>query len=69
MNGTAVPLSPIFGTVQQVFLTGNAHMFVDEVHATRIYGPGGGRMATLLGLENYVLAWLNAFFKALAGCL
>ena len=52
INGTVVPLSPILGTIQQVFPTGNVHMFVDEAHGMRIYGPGGGGMATLLGLEN-----------------
>ena len=66
MNGTIAPLREMLDTMDEVFPAGNAHMFVDEAHATGLYGPGGHGIVALLGLEDRVLAQLHTFVKALA---
>jgi 8-amino-7-oxononanoate synthase len=66
MDGTVSPLRAILDTMDEVFPAGNAHLVVDEAHATGLYGPGGRGMVALLGLEDRVLARLHTFGKALA---
>jgi len=66
MDGTVAPLRAMLGVMDEVFPAGNAHLVVDEAHATGIYGPGGRGMVALLGLEDRVLARLHTFGKALA---
>ena len=66
MDGTVAPLCAILDTMDEVFPAGNAHLVVDEAHATGLYGPGGCGMVALLGLEDRVLARLHTFGKALA---
>ncbi|KAH9959474.1 PLP-dependent transferase [Russula dissimulans] len=66
MDGTAAPLRPILDAMDEAFPAGNAHLIVDEAHATGIYGPGGRGMVALLGLEDRVLVRLHTFGKALA---
>ena len=66
MDGTVAPLRAILDTMDEVFPAGNAHLVVDEAHATGLYGPGGRGMVALLGLEDRVLARLHTFGKALA---
>ncbi|KAI0290341.1 pyridoxal phosphate-dependent transferase [Russula brevipes] len=66
MDGTVAPLRAILDAMDQVFPAGNAHLVVDEAHATGIYGPGGRGIVALLGLEDRVLARLHTFGKALA---
>jgi 8-amino-7-oxononanoate synthase len=66
MDGTVSPLREMLDVMDEVFPAGNAHMFVDEAHATGIYGPGGRGIVALLGLEDRVMARLHTFGKALA---
>ena len=66
MNGTIAPLREMLDTIDEVFPGGNAHMIVDEAHATGLYGPGGRGIVALLGLEDRVLARLHTFVKAIA---
>ncbi|TRM63086.1 pyridoxal phosphate-dependent transferase [Schizophyllum amplum] len=67
MDGTLAPLRDMADVIEGEFPSGNAHLIVDEAHATGIYGPRGlGRVAEL-GLEGRVLARLHTFGKALAG--
>ncbi|KAH9979899.1 pyridoxal phosphate-dependent transferase [Lactifluus volemus] len=66
MDGTVSPLREMLDIMDEVFPAGNAHMFVDEAHATGIYGPGGRGIVALLGLEDRVTARLHTFGKALA---
>ena len=66
MDGTVAPLREMLGVMDEVFPARNAHLVVDEAHATGIYGPGGRGMVALLGLEDRVLARLHTFGKALA---
>jgi len=60
MDGTFAPLVEMAGAI------GNAHLVVDEAHATGIYGPGGRGRVAMLGLEDRVFARLHTFGKALA---
>ena len=66
MDGTVAPLRAVLDVMNEVFPAGNAHLVVDEAHATGLYGPGGRGMVALLGLEDRVLARLHTFGKALA---
>ncbi|KAH9981707.1 pyridoxal phosphate-dependent transferase [Russula compacta] len=66
MDGTVAPLRVMLDAMDEVFPAGNAHMVVDEAHATGIYGPGGRGMVARLGLEDRVFARLHTFGKALA---
>jgi 8-amino-7-oxononanoate synthase len=66
MDGTVAPLRAMLDAMDEVFPARNAHLVVDEAHATGIYGPGGRGMVALLGLEGRVLARLHTFGKALA---
>ena len=66
MDGTVAPLRAMLDVMGEVFPAGNAHLVVDEAHATGLYGPGGRGMVALLGLEDRVLARLHTFGKALA---
>ncbi|KAL1741995.1 pyridoxal phosphate-dependent transferase [Schizophyllum fasciatum] len=66
MDGTVAPLVKMADALEAAFPSGNAHLVVDEAHATGLYGPRGlGRVAEL-GLEGRVLAQLHTFGKALA---
>ncbi|KAL1734598.1 pyridoxal phosphate-dependent transferase [Schizophyllum commune] len=66
MDGTIAPLVEMVDALEEAFPSGNAHLIVDEAHATGLYGPRGlGRVAEL-GLEDRVLAQLHTFGKALA---
>src|SRR6266702_1848820 len=66
MDGSVAPLCAMLDTMDAVFPAGNAHMVVDEAHATGLYGPGGRGLVALLGVEKRVLARLHTFGKALA---
>ena len=66
MDGSVAPLCAMLDTMDAVFPAGNAHMVVDEAHATGLYGPRGKGLVALLGVEDRVLARLHTFGKALA---
>ena len=65
MDGDFAPLGEIVSLVQEYFPLQNAHIIVDEAHATGIYGKNGRGLASLLGLEDRILARLHTFGKAL----
>lgn len=66
MDGSVAPLCAMLDTMHAVFPAGNAHMVVDEAHATGLYGHRGRGLVALLGVEDRVLARLHTFGKALA---
>jgi 8-amino-7-oxononanoate synthase len=66
MDGSVAPLCAMLDTMDAVFPAGNAHMVVDEAHATGLYGPRGRGLVALLGVEDRVLVRLHTFGKALA---
>ncbi|KZV77306.1 PLP-dependent transferase [Peniophora sp. CONT] len=66
MDGTLAPLREIVEILEEVFPRGNAHLVVDEAHATGVYGPQGRGLVCALGLEERVFARLHTFGKALA---
>jgi 8-amino-7-oxononanoate synthase len=67
MDGTLAPLPEIVATLEDAFPAGNAHLIVDEAHATGVFGPGGAGLVAHYGLEDRVFARLHTFGKALAG--
>ena len=67
MDGTISPLPDIIQVAESAFPNNNAYVSVDEAHSTGIYGPSGGGIVSMLGLQDRVFARLHTFGKALAG--
>ena len=67
MDGDLVPLTGMVSTIEDLSLTGRAHVIVDEAHSTGIYGLRGRGLVSHLGLESNILVRLHTFGKAL-GC-
>jgi 8-amino-7-oxononanoate synthase len=63
MDGDMVPLPQIVHLCQQY----NAHLIVDEAHATGIFGEQGRGICSMYHLENQLFARIITFGKAL-GC-
>ncbi len=61
MDGDTAPLKQIVELCEQY----NAHLIVDEAHATGITPNGGKGMVLLLGLEDKIFARIHTFGKAL----
>jgi 7-keto-8-aminopelargonate synthetase-like enzyme len=66
MDGDLAPLTEIVEVMEALFPRKNAHLIVDEAHATGIYGDEGRGKVCELGLESKVFVRLHTFGKALA---
>ncbi|KAF7509341.1 hypothetical protein GJ744_008064 [Endocarpon pusillum] len=66
MDGDLAPLIEIVQLIEALFPDKNAHLIVDEAHATGLYGEKGRGRVCDLGLENKVFVRLHTFGKALA---
>ncbi|KAK4934379.1 hypothetical protein LTR10_024342 [Elasticomyces elasticus] len=66
MDGDLAPLTEIVELIESAFPRRNAHLIVDEAHATGIYGPNGSGRVCELGLEKRISIRLHTFGKALA---
>jgi 8-amino-7-oxononanoate synthase len=66
MEGDLAPLVDMTDLVEELFPQNNAHLIVDEAHATGIYGAQGRGRVSELGLESKIFARLHTFGKALA---
>ena len=66
MDGDLAPLTEIVDLMDALLPSRNAHLVVDEAHATGIYGPNGSGRVCELGLEKRVSIRLHTFGKALA---
>lgn len=66
MDGDLAPLTEIVELVEALFPNKNAHLVVDEAHATGIYGEKGRGRVCELALEERVFIRLHTFGKALA---
>jgi 8-amino-7-oxononanoate synthase len=67
MEGTLAPLVAYCDLLEALFPAGNAHLVVDEAHATGIYGEHGRGLVCANGIEKRVFARLHTFGKSLAG--
>lgn len=63
MDGDTAPLKEILTLCKQY----QAHLIVDEAHATGVFGTQGKGLVNDLGLENEIFARIHTFGKAL-GC-
>ncbi len=61
MDGDRTPLAQMV----ELCADYNAHLLVDEAHATGVYGPNGEGLVVELGLQNRVLARVHTFGKGL----
>jgi 8-amino-7-oxononanoate synthase len=66
MDGDLSPLKEIVELVEARFPNQNAHLIVDEAHATGLYGEKGRGRVCELNLEHKVFVRLHTFGKALA---
>ncbi|KIW98849.1 uncharacterized protein Z519_00512 [Cladophialophora bantiana CBS 173.52] len=66
MEGDLAPLTEIVNLMEAILPHNNAHLVVDEAHATGVYGPNGSGRVCELGLEKRVSIRLHTFGKALA---
>ena len=66
MEGDLAPLTEFLEVMDELCPRRNAHMIVDEAHATGLYGHHGRGRVCELGLENRVFVRLHTFGKALA---
>ena len=66
MDGMFVPLTEMVEVIDNISPARNTYFIVNEAHSMGIYGPQGRSHVTMLGLENWVLACLHTFGKALA---
>ena len=66
MEGDLAPLADFLQVMEELCPQRNAHMVVDEAHATGLYGHYGKGRVCELGLENRVFVRLHTFGKALA---
>ena len=66
MEGDLAPLAEFLDTMDELCPRRNAHMIVDEAHATGLYGHRGKGRVCELGLEDRVFLRLHTFGKALA---
>ncbi|KAG0315373.1 hypothetical protein BGZ99_007507 [Dissophora globulifera] len=62
MDGDTAPLVEIVELLERH----DAHLIVDEAHATGVYGTNGRGLVNELGLESRVFARLHTFSKSLA---
>jgi 8-amino-7-oxononanoate synthase len=63
MDGDFAPIKEIVALAKQY----NAHVIVDEAHATGLFGENGGGLVQQFGLEQDVFARVHTFGKAM-GC-
>jgi 8-amino-7-oxononanoate synthase len=63
MDGDLCPLNELVALARQY----NAHLIIDEAHATGVIGKDGGGLVQLLGLQQEVFARVHTFGKA-CGC-
>jgi 8-amino-7-oxononanoate synthase len=63
MDGDFAPIKEIVALAKQY----NAHVIVDEAHATGLFGANGGGLVQQFGLEQDVFARVHTFGKAM-GC-
>ncbi len=66
MDGDLAPLREIVQLIERLFPNKDAHLIVDEAHATGVYGEMGRGRVCELGLEDRVFVRLHTFGKALA---
>jgi 8-amino-7-oxononanoate synthase len=66
MEGDLAPLKEILDVMEELCPRRNAHMIVDEAHATGLYGHHGKGRVCELGLESRIFVRLHTFGKALA---
>ena len=66
MDGDLAPLLEIVEQIEEIYPKRNAHVIVDEAHATGVYGSLGRGRVCELGLEHKIFARLHTFGKALA---
>lgn len=66
MDGDTAPLKEIIALVDEVFPGQNAHIIVDEAHATGVYGLNGAGIVQDLGIEDHIFVRIHTFGKSLA---
>ncbi|KAJ5984829.1 hypothetical protein N7499_008957 [Penicillium canescens] len=66
MDGDVAPIKEFIKVVDDLLPTGNGYFYVDEAHATGVFGPKGAGVVQELGVQNRMFIRVHTFGKALA---
>ncbi|CAG8896811.1 unnamed protein product [Penicillium egyptiacum] len=66
MDGDVAPIKEFIAVVDELLPHGNGYFYVDEAHATGVFGPRGAGVVQELGVQDRMFIRVHTFGKALA---
>ncbi|KAJ5302377.1 hypothetical protein N7508_007240 [Penicillium antarcticum] len=66
MDGDVAPIKEFIKVVDDLLPAGNGYFYVDEAHATGVFGPKGAGVVQELGVQDRMFIRVHTFGKALA---
>ncbi|KAJ5339991.1 Pyridoxal phosphate-dependent transferase major region subdomain 2, partial [Penicillium brevicompactum] len=66
MDGDVAPIKEFIAVVDELLPRGNGYFYVDEAHATGVFGPRGAGVVQALGVHDRMFIRVHTFGKALA---
>ncbi|KAG0160611.1 hypothetical protein PDIDSM_8141 [Penicillium digitatum] len=66
MDGDVAPIKEFIAVVDELLPHGNGYFYVDEAHATGVFGPRGAGVVQELGIQDRIFIRVHTFGKALA---
>lgn len=66
MDGDVAPIKEFIAVVDELLPRGNGYFYVDEAHATGVFGPRGAGVVQELGVQDRMFIRVHTFGKALA---
>jgi 8-amino-7-oxononanoate synthase len=66
MDGDVAPIKEFIAVVDELLPHGNGYFYVDEAHATGVFGPRGAGVVQELGVQDKMFIRVHTFGKALA---
>ncbi|KAJ5545540.1 Pyridoxal phosphate-dependent transferase major region subdomain 2 [Penicillium sp. DV-2018c] len=66
MDGDVAPIKEFIAVVDDLLPHGNGYFYVDEAHATGVFGPRGAGVVQGLGVQDRMFIRVHTFGKALA---
>jgi 8-amino-7-oxononanoate synthase len=66
MDGDVAPIKEFIQIVDELLPHGNGYFYVDEAHATGVFGPKGAGVVQELGVQDRMFIRVHTFGKALA---
>lgn len=66
MDGDVAPIKEFIAVIDELLPRGNGYFYVDEAHATGVFGPKGAGVVQELGVQDRIFIRVHTFGKALA---